>query len=451
MDTRQQRGVKVHAMETQVLVTALGPDDPDDGEAGRQMRGLAIAALTTNIRKNRLGYAVPSQSGNGSYVVNFDGEPVCSCPDFEKRGLFCKHLYAVELIIQREERPDGTTIETQGMRVTYGQDWAAYNAAQTHEYERFLPLLRELCDGIEQPAQTKGRPRLLLSDVVFALGVKTYSTLSARRATSLVRDAATRGLMDAAPSYNSALRYLESAEMTDVLTTLIEESAKPLASVESHFAADSTGIGTTTYRRWFDHKWGKERSKQTWVKVHAMVGAKTNIVTAIYATPGESADSPQLPTLLDRTTEAFDVKEVSADRAYSSRSNLHAIHNAGAMAYIPFKKGSTAAVTHHKFDGLWSRMWAYYQYKQAEFLERYHQRSNVETTFAMVKAKFGGSVRAKTPTAQVNEALLKFVCHNIVVLIQSIYELGIAPAFWSEPDCPKSRETALNLTLNPLF
>ena len=152
-----------------------------------------------------------------------------------------------------------------------------------------------------------------------------------------------------------------------------------------------------------------------------------------------------------RTAVAFDVKEVSADRAYSSRSNLHAVHNAGAMVYIPFKKGSTAGVTHHKFDGLWSRMWAYYQYKQAEFLERYHQRSNVETTFAMVKAKFGGSVRAKTPTAQVNEALLKFVCHNIVVLIQSIYELGIAPAFWSEPDCPKSRETAPNLTLNPLF
>ncbi len=88
---------------------------------------------------------------------------------------------------------------------------------------------------------------------------------------------------------------------------------------------------------------------------------------------------------------------------------------------------------------------------QSEFLECYHQRSNVETTFAMVKAKFGGSVRAKTPTAQVNEALLKFLCHNIVVLIQSIYELGIAPAFWSEPDCPKSRETAPNLTLNPLF
>ena len=44
----------------------------DDGDEGRRQRGLAIAALV-NIKKNKLGYAVPSQSGSGSYVVNTDG------------------------------------------------------------------------------------------------------------------------------------------------------------------------------------------------------------------------------------------------------------------------------------------------------------------------------------------------------------------------------------------
>ena len=97
-------------METQIL-TALGPNDADDGQAGRQQRGMAIAAQV-RIEKNRLGYKVPSQSGNGSYVVSVDDEPFCSCPDFEKRQQPCKHVYAVEFIIQREERPDGTTIES---------------------------------------------------------------------------------------------------------------------------------------------------------------------------------------------------------------------------------------------------------------------------------------------------------------------------------------------------
>ena len=48
----------------------------------------------------------------------------------------------------------------------------------------------------------------------------------------------------------------------------------------------------------------------------------------------------------------------------------------------------------------------------------------------MIKAKFGDFVRAKAPTAQVNEVLCKILCHNICVLIQSIYELGLEPNFW---------------------
>ena len=51
----------------------------------------------------------------------------------------------------------------------------------------------------------------------------------------------------------------------------------------------------------------------------------------------------------------------------------------------------------------------------------------------MIKMKFGGSVRAKTPTAQVNEVLAKILCHNICVLIQSFYEFGISPEFGSGP------------------
>ena len=34
--------------------------------------------------------------------------------------------------------------------------------------------------------------------------------------------------------------------------------------------------------------------------------------------------------------------------------------------------------------------------------------------------------------AQINELYCKFLCHNICVLISSIYELGIAPEFWKQ-------------------
>jgi hypothetical protein len=50
----------------------------------------------------------------------------------------------------------------------------------------------------------------------------------------------------------------------------------------------------------------------------------------------------------------------------------------------------------------------------------------------MITAKFGGHIRSKSETAQINELLCRILCHNICVLIRSIYELGVAPKFWKE-------------------
>ena len=103
----------------------------------------------------------------------------------------------------------------------------------------------------------------------------------------------------------------------------------------------------------------------------------------------------------------------------------------GGTAYIPFMSHATGmANARYKFDSLWHRMWHFYNYNRETFMQHYHKRSNAETVYSMIKAKFGGSVRSKTPIAQVNEVLCKVLCHNICVLIQSIYELGIEATFW---------------------
>jgi len=411
----------------------------------REERGLQIAD-TCKIEKNQLGWKVPSQSGNGSYIVNLDhGTPFCTCPDYEKRQQPCKHIHAVEFVIQRETKPDGTETLTQSMKMTCTQEWPAYDEAQMHEQERFVTLLRDLCNGIEQPTQTFGRPRLPLADVAFAVAYKVYSTMSGRRFMSDLREAETKELVTSSPSFASNARYLENPDLTPLLKTLIEQSASPLRAVESDFAVDSSGFATTTYARWFDHKWGKERTRQTWVKTHLMCGVKTHTVTSVEATPYESSDNIQLPALVNQTAKIFTVNEVSADKAYLTRHNLHALEAVGGIAYIPFKIDSTSrGGTHHKFDGLWSRMWHFYNYNRDAFLAHYHKRSNVESTFSMIKAKFGGSVRSKSPVAQVNEVLCKVLCHNICVLVQSIYELGIEPTFWTfeakEPVAPKLLE-----------
>ena len=68
--------------------------------------------------------------------------------------------------------------ETRGVRVTYAQNWPAYNMAQTTEKETFCNLLRDLCSSIPEPPQGRGRPRLPIGDAIFSAAFKVYSTVS---------------------------------------------------------------------------------------------------------------------------------------------------------------------------------------------------------------------------------------------------------------------------------
>ena len=215
----------------------------------RRQRGLVIAGLCyirTDGSDSR--YRVPSQTGKCQYLVSIDPKKGpdwrCDCEDFEKRGLPCKHIYAVRFLIERDtikgkgkqkgENPIGTAIatavnatasdpqpsvqaslipETKTISVelktelsaqaklkkpTYKQDWPNYNKAQTTEKHRFQVLLADLCRGIVEPTRphegTKGgRPPVPLAYRVFASAFKVYSTVSGRRFTCDMKDAQSQG------------------------------------------------------------------------------------------------------------------------------------------------------------------------------------------------------------------------------------------------------------------
>jgi transposase len=413
--------------------------DPDEA---RRQRGLAIAAVTRITRQKDGLWLVPSQTGVGSYRVN-PAVPTCTCKDFVGREQACKHVMAVRFVIEREAHPDAPETEslpatlaigrkaTTAPRRTYKQDWPAYNAAQVNEKARFQVLLHDLCRALPEPIQGKkgGRPRLRLADTVFAAVFKVYSTVSGRRFSTDLRGAQEKGFIVEAPHYNSVFRCLEDPALTPILKGLIIESSKPLASVEVDFAGDSSGFTTCRFEPWYDHKYGVIRRKHGWVKVHIMTGVKTNIVTAVEIKDKDAQDAPQLPSLVEVTSQNFTMCEVSLDKVYASLDNYAAIDRAGAIPYIPFKSNHTGAG-----GGLWEKMFHFFCYHREEFNGTYHKRSNVESTFSMIKAKFGDCVRSKTETAQVNEALCKVLCHNVCCLISAAYELGIASTFWGQDE-----------------
>ena len=392
----------------------------------RQARGLALLkGKPRAFRKIAEDvFFVPSQTNAGGYVVDVTAGK-CSCPDFETTGGTCKHQWALRYFCQEVAMPDGSTIVTEGIRLTYPQpDWPAYNRAQVDEKERAQGLLASLCDGISEPPQKTGRPRMPLRDAVFGAALKVYTTSSCRRASSDLR--AAREHMGRVPAYNTIFKYMEKPELLPLLKRLVDESARPLAAVERAFAVDGTGFATQTYVRWHDYKHGEDRRVQRWVKCHATVGTFTNVITAAEVTEGSANDSPEFIGLIDRTAASgFDTKEISADKAYLSHANLAAVEKLGAVPFIPFKSNSGSSGSE-----AWERMFHHFAANREDFLVHYHRRSNVESTFSAMKRKFGDALRSRLPAAQFNEVMLKCLCHNLSCVVHAIHELGIEPKFW---------------------
>ncbi len=393
----------------------------------RRERG-RLLYKATRITKIPHGWRVTSQTNPGrQYIVKLKGhEPTCECADCTMGKKKCKHIYAVEFYIKQEIDEKGQIKETKGVKITYAQKWKAYDTAQTNEKLIFMKLLKDLCSNIEQPEYKFGRPTLPISDMLFASTLKVYTTFSLRRFISDFKIAKEMNLVSSTCTYASICYFMQREDLTNILKRLISISASPLREVETDFAIDSSGFSTSRFARYFNYKWGRESKYRIWLKAHVMSGVKTNIITGCEITEGEVHDSPSLPRLVEETAKNFKVGEVSGDKAYSSRKNLELIEGVGAVPFIPFKKNAKKLRGATK---IWGKMYYYFLYKHDEFLEHYHKRSNAETVFHMIKTKFKDNLRSKSKIAQINELLLKILCHNICVVIQEVAELGIESKF----------------------
>jgi transposase/predicted nucleic acid-binding Zn finger protein len=400
----------------------------------RQIRGLDIAKRYTIKQENGLWF-VPSSSGKSNrYKVDLTKQK-CTCPDFEIRRNKCKHIFAVEFSFEQDFLTELDTLAVAKIakqRKTYKQDWTAYNIAQTSEKAEFQTMLAELCKGIGEPAQFNGRPRMPLEDMLFSCIFKIYSTFSARRFATDLNDAKAKGFIQDVPHFNLISRYLDNEMLTPYLQMLIEESSLPLTAFEKTFSIDASGLSATGSFTWLHAKHTEPRliAKQDWLKIHCCVGNLTNIVTAVEVTEKYDHDSTQFKTLVEQTVSNFEMSEVSADAAYLSKDNMKTAVDNGAYPFIAWKSNSRA--TEKEGNELWNKLFHYFSLNKEKFLERYHQRSNSETAFSMIKAKFSDRLRSKNRTAQKNEALCKILCHNLCCLIQSIYEFGLKPEFWKE-------------------
>ena len=385
----------------------------------RQIKGQQIAA-TLPIRVAGGYFRVPSTSISGKIYRVHPTFLTCTCPDFTFNKQECKHVIAVNIIAKREAKVTPTPELPGGPK--YTQTWRQYNRSQVTEKARFLTMLSDLTRNIDEPEQANGRPSLPLGDALFSIIFKVYSQMSTRRFSTDLQMAHAQGLISECPHYNSVIRAMASPAMTELLEGLVEVTSKPLAALESTFAVDSTGMSVSNTVSWMQakHKDTVMMKKKAWLKIHVLVGCRTNVIASVEITDKKSNDALHFIPLVEAGRKNFDIKEISADKAYTSAKHMAYAEMNGIDAYLPFKDNTTAPKS-----GIFSRMFHYFSYNRNEFIQKYNMRSNVETTFHMVKSKFGSLLKSKTFEAQKNECLAKVICHNICCLIQTIDEFGI--------------------------
>jgi hypothetical protein len=397
----------------------------------RELKALEIAARS-RITFDGGTWHVPSQANPGTrYKVTLN--PLgCECEDFLLRQADCKHTIAARLVMERDHGGQAPPMDTDSIptKPTYPQVWPAYNKAQATEKRRVQVLLHDLCRNLperERPANTRGQRPHLVKDCVFAMAFKVYCGLSSRRFSCDLLDAHKKGHITKPIPGVKVTAFFEDAYYTPILKELIVHSASPLRVVETDFAIDSSGFGSSRYEKWYDQKYGVTRNKCLWVKTHIACGVKTNIVTAVRILDKDAADCPQFVPLIKETRRHFEIGEVSADKAYASLENFEEIAGCGAEAFIAFKSNTTGGV-----GGMFEKAFHFFQFNRDEYLGKYHKRSNVESTFSAVKRKFGDSVMSRSDAGMVNEVLCKILCHNLTCLIQEQETLGIVPVFWKD-------------------
>ena len=172
-----------------------------------------------------------------------------------------------------------------------------------------------------------------------------------------------------------------------------------------HLVFDASGLKVFGEGEWKVRTHGKDY-RRTWRKLHISIDADSQQIITALITDNGVVDPRALPRQLKQVD--VPVERVYGDGAYDSRSCYRAIHECGARAIIPPRKGST----------LWEDSYLKDRNKNLRGVRKlglegwkrqsgYHTRSLVEAAFFRLKRIFSDNLRGQRDDTQATEALIR--------------------------------------------
>lgn len=411
----------------------------------RSQRGLALAKAKKDSIKALVGtkYLVPSAADNGSrYVVDTNPQDErCSCLDWSKqsggheRPHRCKHIWACVFILKLA---DGSELIVKEPPKKKDRKWKAINACRTLIPDLAPHYAEMLVDGLGLQGRVpgeNGRPAVPLRDVLLVALIRAFFNLTAAEAVVQAKGYWAQGVITLTklPSYNTLLRVFAVPEHMALLHRLLAGSALPLIGLETTFAIDGTGYGTSVYDHHFKEKHGKDSEKREptkfgWVGAKIVYGLRTLVIAAAQVTTQHAAECPLMPELLRRViANGGRVTNWLGDAAYLAWYNVIAVENIGATPFydgIEEKTGKRRPAIKRLHDRFLD--------DQDLYWDGYSPRALAESGMHAVKERFGYSLSSRVPHAQYAEVMLRFICHNIAQLIMAIEKFNVDPRYWAQ-------------------
>ena len=169
---------------------------------------------------------------------------------------------------------------------------------------------------------------------------------------------------------------------------------------------DSTGLGFTKSKSWYEEKYGKVCAQRPWRKTHLSIDPDMNI-HGLEITETDVADISMMDSLLFET-EVKNLEKVIADNSYYSVQGGEFLYNKSILPVIPPPAHS---VIHNKDGTRWhDNITDYIETKGTIYAFHkkygYGQRSLVEAQISRIKRCIGDRLKTQKISSQKREGII---------------------------------------------
>jgi hypothetical protein len=191
---------------------------------------------------------------------------------------------------------------------TTKRDWFDYNEAKTRRVQTFLSLLLLILDTVPLPSLYKGKGRkpIPIRDAIICLSLKIYYKTSYRDIIGELKQHKKELGLEKVPHFNTLRRYMVDPRVTVILGILLVFILQPIAVLETVFASDATGFGTSRKSEYFtvvinsqakkdakNKKLLQKKKKKDFVKLHVTIGTFSQMVVCAVSTIGKRREPTQ--------------------------------------------------------------------------------------------------------------------------------------------------------------